>query len=150
MQETRVWSPGGEDLLEEEMAILSWKILWTVEPGGLHTVHGSQGVGYNWARMHAHNILNPIKWKIYILFLKGSFKNLIRSLPTKSGFSPCCTQEESGMLVYLQRPYNAGEQGHRGTYKGRREGPTRSFSHEGRKEGPNASCWRQNTQPPEL
>ena len=43
------------------------------------------------------------------------------------------------MLVNLQRPYSAGEQGHRGTYKGRREGPTRSFSPEGRKEGPNAS-----------
>ena len=35
--------PGQEDPLEEEMAthsnILSWKIPWTKEPGGL-TVHG--------------------------------------------------------------------------------------------------------------
>ena len=43
-REARVQFPGGEDPLEEEMAthssILAWKILWTEEPGGLHTVHG--------------------------------------------------------------------------------------------------------------
>jgi len=35
---------GQEDLLEKEMAshpcILAWRIPWTEEPGGLHTVHG--------------------------------------------------------------------------------------------------------------
>ena len=35
--------PGQEDLLEKEMAphssILAWRIPWTEEPGGLHTVH---------------------------------------------------------------------------------------------------------------
>ena len=35
---------GQEDPLEEEMAtyssILAWKIPWTEEPGGLHTIHG--------------------------------------------------------------------------------------------------------------
>ena len=39
MQETRVQSVGREDPLEESMAthssILSWKIPWTEEPGGL-------------------------------------------------------------------------------------------------------------------
>ena len=44
LQETRVQSLGKEDSLEEEMAthfsILAWKILWTEEPDGLHTVHG--------------------------------------------------------------------------------------------------------------
>ena len=39
MQETRVWSLGQEDPLEEEMAthsgILSWRIPWTEDPGGL-------------------------------------------------------------------------------------------------------------------
>ena len=43
MQETLVWSLGREDLLEKEMAphssILAWRIPWTEEPGGLHTVH---------------------------------------------------------------------------------------------------------------
>ena len=44
MQETWVRSLGQEDLLEKEMAshpcILAWRIPWTEEPGGLHTVHG--------------------------------------------------------------------------------------------------------------
>ena len=48
MQETRVRSPGWEDPLEKEMAthssILSWKISWTEEPGGLQSV-GLQRVG---------------------------------------------------------------------------------------------------------
>ena len=43
MQETRVRSLGLEDPLEEGMAthssILAWRIPWTEEPGGLHTVH---------------------------------------------------------------------------------------------------------------
>ena len=43
-QKTQVLSPGGEDPLEEEMAmhssILAWRISWTEEPGELHTVHG--------------------------------------------------------------------------------------------------------------
>ena len=37
-------SLGQEDPLEEEMAthssIVAWRIPWTEEPGGLHTVHG--------------------------------------------------------------------------------------------------------------
>ena len=44
MQETWVRSLGQKDLLKKEMAthssILGWRILWTEEPGGLHTVHG--------------------------------------------------------------------------------------------------------------
>ena len=44
MQETWVLSLGLEDPLEEGMAthssILAWRIPWTEEPGGLHTVHG--------------------------------------------------------------------------------------------------------------
>ena len=57
MQETQkmwVWSLGGEDPLEEEMAthssILAWKIPRTEEPGGLQSM-GSQRAGHNWARM---------------------------------------------------------------------------------------------------
>ena len=44
MQETRVQFLGWEDLLEKGMAthsnILAWRIPWTEEPGGLHTVQG--------------------------------------------------------------------------------------------------------------
>ena len=40
----QVQSLGQEDPLEREMAthssILAWRIPWTEEPGGLHTVHG--------------------------------------------------------------------------------------------------------------
>ena len=45
MQETWVQSLGQEDLLEEGIAthssILAWRIPWTEEPGGLHSM-GSQ------------------------------------------------------------------------------------------------------------
>ena len=45
VQETRTWSLGQEDPLEEEMAthssILVWEIPWIEEPGGLQPV-GSQ------------------------------------------------------------------------------------------------------------
>ena len=41
-QETRIWSVGWEDPLEEEMAthssILAWEILWTEEPGRLQSM----------------------------------------------------------------------------------------------------------------
>ena len=52
MWETRVWSLGREDPLEKEMAThsstLAWKIPWTEEPGGLHSM-GSQRVQHDWA-----------------------------------------------------------------------------------------------------
>ena len=50
MQETRVQFLGQEEPLEQEMAtwssILSWKIPWTGEPGGLQSM-GTQRVGHN-------------------------------------------------------------------------------------------------------
>ena len=46
----QVQSLGWEDSLEKEMAthssILTWRILWTEEPGGLQST-GSQRVGHN-------------------------------------------------------------------------------------------------------
>ena len=51
MRETWVQSLGWEYPLEEEMAAhsstLTWRILWTEEPGGLQSM-GSQRVGQNW------------------------------------------------------------------------------------------------------
>ena len=48
--ETQVQSLGGEDPLEEEMAIhssvLAWRIPWAEEPGGLQSM-GSQGVRHD-------------------------------------------------------------------------------------------------------
>ena len=50
MQETWLQSLGWENLLEKEMAIhssiLSWKIPWTEECGGLQSM-GLQGVGHS-------------------------------------------------------------------------------------------------------
>ena len=44
MRETWVQSLGQEDPLEKGMAtlssVLAWRMPWTEEPGGLHTVHG--------------------------------------------------------------------------------------------------------------
>ena len=58
-QETRVWSLGWEDLLEEEMAthssILAWKIPWSEEPCRLQSV-GLQRVRQDWAHTHTANM----------------------------------------------------------------------------------------------
>ena len=60
-QETWVRSLGQKNSLEEEMetysSILAWKIPWTEEPGGLHTVHRmekSQTQLSACAHTHAH------------------------------------------------------------------------------------------------
>ena len=51
IQETWVGSLGQEDPLEKEMAthfsILTWRIPWKKEPGGLQSM-GSQRITYNW------------------------------------------------------------------------------------------------------
>ena len=52
MPETGVWSLGGEDPHEKEMAthssILAWRTPWIEEPGGLQST-GLQRVRHNWA-----------------------------------------------------------------------------------------------------
>ena len=49
-QEERIQPQGWEDPLEEEMAthpsVLTWKISWTEEPGGLQSM-GSDRVGHD-------------------------------------------------------------------------------------------------------
>ena len=46
VQETQVWFQGWDDPLEKEMAayssILTWKILWTEEPGGLQFIRSQE------------------------------------------------------------------------------------------------------------
>ena len=55
-EEPCIWSLGWEDPLEEGMAthssIIAWRIPWTEEPGGLHSM-GSQRVGQS-DLAHAH------------------------------------------------------------------------------------------------
>ena len=61
IQETQVQSLGGEDPLEKEMAthsnILTWRILWTEETGGLHSLSLQ-----SWTQ-RATNTLIKIKFK---------------------------------------------------------------------------------------
>ena len=58
MWETWVQSLGQEDLLEKEMAshssVLSWKIPWTEEPGGLQSVASQSQTWLKQLRTHAH------------------------------------------------------------------------------------------------
>ena len=62
MQETGVQSLGWEDPLEKGMAthssILSWRIPWTQEPGGLQSM-GSKTVGHNRAHTQ-HRMLQRL------------------------------------------------------------------------------------------
>ena len=55
MQDMQFRSLGQEDCQEKEMAthssILAWRISWTEEPGGLHSM-GSQRVRHDWATEH--------------------------------------------------------------------------------------------------
>ena len=56
----RARSLGWEDPLEEDMAthssILAWRVLWTEEPGGLHST-GSQRVGHDGSDLtHTHTL----------------------------------------------------------------------------------------------
>ena len=67
-QETRVWSLGWEDPLEEGMAdhssILAWEIPGTEEPSMLQS-KGSQRVGHDWNNWpHMHVILSNKKEQI--------------------------------------------------------------------------------------
>ena len=67
VQETRVWSPGREDPLEEGMAthssVLAWRIPWTEEPGRLQST-GSQRVGHDWSDLAGTHacILTGMRW----------------------------------------------------------------------------------------
>ena len=57
--ETWVWSLDWENPLEESMAthssILTWRIPWAEDPGGLQSI-GSQTVGHNWSRRNKYEL----------------------------------------------------------------------------------------------
>ena len=63
MLETWVRSLGWEDPQEKGMAtyscILAWRIPWTEEPGGQHSM-ASQRFGHDWAHTHVHILVH--KW----------------------------------------------------------------------------------------
>ena len=69
---TQVPSLGGENSLEEGMAIHSsifaWRIPWTEEPGGLQSI-GSQRVGLYcnnlaWTEANQHTRMPPPDWEL--------------------------------------------------------------------------------------
>ena len=79
MQETRVWSLGLEDSLEEGMAahsrILAWRIPWMEESGGLQFI-GSQRVRHEWSgRACTHEFLSCSQFVIVnILNIQKTWK----------------------------------------------------------------------------
>ena len=86
MWETWVWSLGGEDSLEKEMAtlssILAWKIPWTEECGGPQSTV-SRRVGHDWATsasLMAQNISianNTTQTLLTLCSLPSSFMVLV-------------------------------------------------------------------------
>ena len=72
MQETQVWSLGGEDPLEKGMAahssILAWEILWTEEPGRLQSM-GSQRIRHDLATKQQQ--LETDDFTSFVLILKS-------------------------------------------------------------------------------
>ena len=93
MQETWVWALGREDPLEKEMgrvethsSILAWRIPWTEEPGGLHSM-GLQRVGHNWVT----NTFTTIRicWNVFIMRIQVSFLPQIYQCSLKTSFGPC-------------------------------------------------------------
>ena len=76
-----VRSLGWEDALEKEMAthfsILAWKIPWTEEPGGLHTVHGVAKESDMTACTHACMVTREKLGFVIRMFI-GDFKFLTK------------------------------------------------------------------------
>ena len=98
MQETQVQSMGQEDLLEElttHSSILAWRIPWTEEPGGLHSM-GSQRVWHHWATntifKHPSFILLQGLCPCFFLFLESSFPS--------SGFNSNKTFKKGYLNMY--------------------------------------------------
>ena len=74
MQETPIWFLSQEDSLEESMATHSstfvWRIPWTEEPGGLHSI-GSHRVRRDWSYFStgAHKHLQTLSQRIVSQFV---------------------------------------------------------------------------------
>ena len=65
---------GQEDPLEEGMAIhsciLTWRILWTEEPGRLQSI-GSQRVGHDWSDISTHTPAKGDRKATWVLCRQG-------------------------------------------------------------------------------
>ena len=93
--ETQVWSLGGVDPLEKEMAAhfssFAWRIPWTEELGRLQSM-GSQRVRHDWAT-ETHTWERQVIAFIELLFSRG-MAQMVKNLPRVretwvwSGFDP--------------------------------------------------------------
>ena len=120
MQETQIQPLGQEDPLEEERAthssILAWKIPWTGEPGGLHTVQGV-AVGHDRACTHMHTYRHcSTNWLILELlawlcqgWLPGS-ADVAPSPPEGQhvSWSPWKPGGQKGVLPKARAPHGSG------------------------------------------
>ena len=70
--------PGSEDPLEKGMtthsSILAWRIPWTEEPGGLHSI-GSRRVGHDWATKQQLQ-----QWDIYLILSRINMQQRLGDL----------------------------------------------------------------------
>ena len=111
MWETRIWSLGQEDPLEEEMAnyssTLAWKIPWTGECGRLQST-GSQRVGHDWVislffHFRVKAITLPVACStlhclIHMLLLSFLSLSLLFT-PFHPYSSTCCSSNTRGILL---------------------------------------------------
>ena len=81
MQESQIPSLGQENPLEKRIAIhsmiLTWRVLWTDEPGELQSMW-SQRVGHNWATNTFHYDCKTYfiaSWAVYFLWLSVWWKS---------------------------------------------------------------------------
>ena len=81
MWETWVWSLGPEDPLEKEMAthssILTWRIPWTEEPGGLQST-GSPRVRHDWETSLS---LSGLWWGLSSIIVNSTIKQSLSHNP---------------------------------------------------------------------
>ena len=102
MWETLVWSLGGEDPLEKEMAThystLAWKIAWMEKPGRLQSM-GLQRVGQDWVT--SLSLFRNDFWENYC---KTDFNQLRNNLNNYGNSKHCWwtikTKLETGLTRY--------------------------------------------------
>ena len=56
----RMWETWVGEVMATHSSVLAWRIPWTEEPGGLHSM-GLQSFGHNWATKHTHSLSNYLK-----------------------------------------------------------------------------------------
>ena len=106
-QEMQVWPLGWGDPLEEEMAthsrILTWKIPWTEEPGGLQFM-GLQRVGHDWAHMHWYT---TIFFSFYYAYPRNNLANAIKGTRLGDVWEHALKDCSNTLLIILARIYSS-------------------------------------------